>query len=58
MPKWEYLVIDSDKGDTGMYWQRELNSYGDMGWELVSVCVLVDPENGRPNHQAYFKRRK
>lgn len=54
MTKWEYLVIDLLADEKVL-----LNHYGDIGWELVSVCVLVNPASGSPlKRQAYFKRPK
>ena len=48
--KWEYMVLEQK----GILKKETLDSYGEDGWELVSVTVMRADYN---HSQAYFKRQ-
>lgn len=49
--KWEYFVAPLLEHNPG----EILNTFGDDGWELVSVVQIVNPA-GAQSLVAYFKR--
>lgn len=42
MQKWEYEQVDATLPDSNLY--KLLESYGDDGWELVSVVKVVETD--------------
>ena len=50
--KWEYEII-SRKSET--YLTRELNGYGETGWDVVTIIFGKD-RKGEPTWHAFLKR--
>jgi hypothetical protein len=53
MPKWEYFVAPLLEHNPG----EILNTFGEDGWELVSVAQIQNPMGGQ-SLVAYMKRPK